>query len=166
MDYYILKTPNKMNNYGQILTKPVPGSLLLPNEFVETYLQYKGYVKLTLNDIDEIVKIEPNLEEFNEDQAISVNLEQINSFEEEYQSLMQELSDEDYKIIKCMEAFLCKFDMPYDYLSLINERDKKRSRINELEKLIAKKDEYIQQMKEFGDKHPDKKPTVVFAPEK
>lgn len=166
MDYYISKTPNKMNNYGQILTKPIPESLLLPNEFVETYLQYKGYVKLTLNDIDEIVKIEPNLEEFNEDQAISANLEQINSFEEEYQSLKQELSDSDYKIIKCMEAFLGQFDMPYDYLALIDEREQKRTRINELEKSIAKKEEYIQQMKEFGDKHPDKKSTIIFAPEK
>lgn len=44
------------------------------------------------------------------------------------------LSDNDYKIIKCMEAYLNNQPLPYDIQALKAERDAKREAINELEK--------------------------------
>lgn len=43
------------------------------------------------------------------------------------------LSESDYKVIKCMEAYLCGEELPYDIMSLHEERDAQRARINELE---------------------------------
>lgn len=40
---------------------------------------------------------------------------------------------DDYKIIKCYEAQLMNKPMPYDYETLIAERDAKRAQINELQ---------------------------------
>ena len=40
---------------------------------------------------------------------------------------------DDYKIIKCYEAQLMNRPMPYDYATIIAERDAKRARINELQ---------------------------------
>lgn len=43
------------------------------------------------------------------------------------------LSDSDYKIIKCMEAYLCGESLPYDINQLHAERDAQRRIINENE---------------------------------
>ena len=43
---------------------------------------------------------------------------------------------DDYKIIKCYEAQLMNRPMPYDYETLIAERDAKRARINELQRQL------------------------------
>lgn len=40
---------------------------------------------------------------------------------------------DDYKIIKCYEAQLMNRPMPYDYATIIAERDAKRAQINELQ---------------------------------
>ena len=40
---------------------------------------------------------------------------------------------DDYKIIKCYEAQLMDRPMPYDYATIIAERDAKRAQINELQ---------------------------------
>ncbi len=47
------------------------------------------------------------------------------------------LSETDFKIIKCYEAFLLKEDMPYNYQELIAQRKAWREEINELENEIA-----------------------------
>lgn len=46
--------------------------------------------------------------------------------------LKQELSDADYKIIKCSEARLIGEELPYDVYLLHTERDAVRDKINEL----------------------------------
>ena len=43
------------------------------------------------------------------------------------------LNDSDYKVIKCMEAYLCGESLPYDIVSLHIERDKQRRIINDYE---------------------------------
>lgn len=46
---------------------------------------------------------------------------------------MGELGSSDYKIIKCMEAFLCGDPLPYDIVALHAERQSLRDIINNLE---------------------------------
>jgi hypothetical protein len=50
--------------------------------------------------------------------------------------LKNELSLDDYKIIKCYEAQLIGASMPYDINELINKRNLIRAQINELEAII------------------------------
>lgn len=45
----------------------------------------------------------------------------------------RELNATDYKVIKCIEAFLCGEPMPYDIHSLHREREESRRVINENE---------------------------------
>ena len=47
--------------------------------------------------------------------------------------LKKELEEEDYKVIKAIEAKLCSEELPYDVEELTRERKIKRNRINELE---------------------------------
>lgn len=47
--------------------------------------------------------------------------------------LKKELSDSDYKVIKCYEASLMNKDMPYDLQTLISERNSKREEINDIQ---------------------------------
>ena len=46
---------------------------------------------------------------------------------------MDELGSNDYKVIKCMEAFLCGEPLPYDIVALHTERQKLRDIINKAE---------------------------------
>lgn len=50
--------------------------------------------------------------------------------------LKEKLQSDDYKITKCYEAQLLGRDMPYDVATLVDDRQKMRGRINDLEKLI------------------------------
>ena len=50
--------------------------------------------------------------------------------EQEVRILKRSLSDTDYKIIKCMEAYLCGESLPYDIRELHAERDERRRIIN------------------------------------
>lgn len=43
---------------------------------------------------------------------------------------ISELADGDYKVIKCMEAFLCGEPMPYDIVALHAERQALRDKVN------------------------------------
>lgn len=45
----------------------------------------------------------------------------------------QELENSDYKIIKCMEAFLCGEELPYDIKQLHEQRNNHRNKINKYE---------------------------------
>lgn len=47
--------------------------------------------------------------------------------------LKQQLTNNDYKIIKCMEATLCGENLPYDINALHGEREAIRKEINDLE---------------------------------
>lgn len=47
--------------------------------------------------------------------------------------LKRELSATDYQVIKCYEASLMNEEMPYDYETVIADRQKKRDKINELQ---------------------------------
>lgn len=47
--------------------------------------------------------------------------------------LKQELTENDYKIIKAMEALISKTDAPYNMEELLSSRNSKRYRINELQ---------------------------------
>lgn len=51
------------------------------------------------------------------------------------QALKDQLTDSDYKVIKCYEAALIGGEMPYDVAAIHAERQSIRDRINELEKL-------------------------------
>ena len=46
----------------------------------------------------------------------------------------EKLQESDYKIVKCMEYFLCGKDLPYDIKALHKERDEHRKEINDNEK--------------------------------
>lgn len=53
--------------------------------------------------------------------------------QEEIRVSRRELNATDYKVIKCIEAFLCGEPMPYDIHSLHREREESRRVINENE---------------------------------
>lgn len=51
-------------------------------------------------------------------------------------AIKNELTDSDYKIVKCYEANLEGTEMPYNTQSLIEERKKMRNEINQLQTLL------------------------------
>lgn len=55
----------------------------------------------------------------------------------EIEMLKAELSDGDYRIIKCYEASLARAKMPYDIETIHQERQTIREKINELEIKLA-----------------------------
>lgn len=52
------------------------------------------------------------------------------------EGLKAQLTDDDYKIIKCYEASLIGGKLPYDIVALHESRQAIRNKINELEKLL------------------------------
>ena len=50
--------------------------------------------------------------------------------------LKEELSETDYKILKCSEASLLGQELPYDLDAVVSERDGWRAQINELEEKL------------------------------
>lgn len=60
----------------------------------------------------------------------------------EIRSLKDELSGSDYKVIKCYEAAMTGWEMPYDVAAIHAERQTVRNRINELEQIAAEKGEF------------------------
>ena len=63
--------------------------------------------------------------------------EQVNLLSTEKMELESQLSDGDYKIIKCAEAQAVGETLPYDAEKLHAERQQKRDRINAIEAEIA-----------------------------
>ena len=53
--------------------------------------------------------------------------------EAEIQRLIEELNASDYKIIKCMEAYLCGEELPYDIAEMHRIRNNARFKINSIE---------------------------------
>ncbi len=60
-----------------------------------------------------------------------------NKVRSEIKTLKEELSDGDYRIIKCYEASLAKTELPYDIEAIHKERQTIRNKINELEIKLA-----------------------------
>lgn len=52
--------------------------------------------------------------------------------EAEVQRLKEELNTSDYKVIKCMEAYLCGEELPYDITEIHEVRNGYRQEINNL----------------------------------
>lgn len=52
------------------------------------------------------------------------------------EEMKAQLTDDDYKIIKCYEAFLLGNELPYDIIALHQTRQSIRDKINEMEKLL------------------------------
>ena len=50
--------------------------------------------------------------------------------QKEIDNAKQRLENTDYKIIKCMEAFLCGEELPYDIKQLHEQRNNYRNKIN------------------------------------
>lgn len=57
--YYISSTPNASGNYGNPTSTPFENSLMLPDEFLSKYIEYKGFVILTATD-EQITSIRVN----------------------------------------------------------------------------------------------------------
>lgn len=76
---------------------------------------------------------------FDAGDRISFKYEQIQDkqkIKREIADLKSELSGSDYKVIKCYEAQLSGEPLPYDLVTLHNERDQIRAKINELERIL------------------------------
>lgn len=61
---------------------------------------------------------------------------------EEYLAIQQAketLANTDYKVIKCIEAYLMNEPYPYDFSELHRDRDEMRKIINEMEEIIKHK---------------------------
>ena len=67
-----------------------------------------------------------------EEYKISIDEQQAN-IQMEIERIKSELQESDYKVIKCAEALTIGAEMPYDVVSLHNERQALRDKINELE---------------------------------
>ena len=57
------------------------------------------------------------------------------NLEETYGNAKSALRKSDYKIIKCIEAFLCGEELPYDIKEIHNSREQYRNTINNIENL-------------------------------
>ena len=64
----------------------------LPNEYYEEYMEYKGFVKFTFNDVGEIVRMEPNEEALNEYLSYTEPLDKMFDYEQEIQALTESLN--------------------------------------------------------------------------
>jgi hypothetical protein len=92
-------------------------------------------------EIDGMVIINPSKDrildngwlEYDEETIYERDSIEKNLLQEEVITLKQELKDADYKIIKCIEAFLCQEELPYDILELHRLRNEKRDKINQIE---------------------------------
>lgn len=69
------------------------------------------------------------------DYQISIDEQQAN-IQMEIERLKSELSESDYKVIKCAEAMAVGAEMPYDMASLHKERQALRDKINKLEQQL------------------------------
>lgn len=65
-----------------------------------------------------------------------VKMFDVQKFKSEINSLKKKLSDNDYKVTKCMEAKLLDLPLPYDIQVVHTENQAMRDRINEIEEFI------------------------------
>lgn len=116
------------------------------NEITEDYIIDNQKADCVLDDDSELGKkykeLFPNVIVTTDDEGniidVSEDTEVLNKIDiaNQIASLKEQLSEGDYKIIKCYEANLKNEEMPYDINALIAERDMIRGQINSLEILL------------------------------
>lgn len=127
----------RMNENGEVIS-----SVISIQEQVEQYISL-GWKPVDLIDESKLdsgkeflsVKIQP----FDNDDRISYQYIEYTDnrlIEKAIESLKDKLSGSDYQVTKCNESLLVNLPLPYDIVSLHQERQKLRNRINELENLI------------------------------
>lgn len=85
------------------------------------------------NPTEEMVIKDGWVKETSEIIELSEEEHEINEKNSEIIDLKDNLCSSDYKIIKCMEAFLCNEELPYNINDLHIERNNLRAKINNLE---------------------------------
>ena len=106
-------------------------------EEINSYKELEISNKPSVSDTDQVV---PYYEEQGDKVVMLWEVKKNDPFRvyDKISKLKKQLSDSDYKIIKCYEAFLSKADeMPYDLQTLISERQALRDEINSLEEIIG-----------------------------
>lgn len=110
------------------------------NNFIKNY----GYLNLVFKEIEKegseldfilknsgYLKFENNNFILDEESYNKTNI--ISNNQSKIKILKSQLSDSDYKIIKCYEAFMRQLPLPYNLEELCAQRDLLRSEINQLE---------------------------------
>lgn len=105
-------------------------------KFIEGILTIKDQNQIVLNK-DGMNIFNPNEELLSEEGWLEYFIPTPSEEEIQYVRQQKEISDSkihlensDYKIIKCMEAFLCGEELPYNIQELHTERNKYRNIIN------------------------------------
>ena len=111
-------------------------------EQIDSYVQ-NGYKPVDPIDEDKLDNCDENyvyhLKPYDAGDHIAyeyVKLFDVQKFKAEINSLKKGLSDNDYKVTKCMEAKLLDLPLPYDIEAVHAENQIMRDRINEIEDFI------------------------------
>lgn len=111
-------------------------------EQIDSYVQ-NGYKPVDPIDEDKLENCDENyvfhLKPYDAGDRIAyeyVKMFDIQKFKSEINSLKKKLSDNDYKVTKCMEAKLLDLPLPYDIQAVHAENQIMRDRINEIEDFI------------------------------
>lgn len=111
-------------------------------EQIDSYVQ-NGYKPVDPIDEDKLDNCDENyvyhLKPYDAGDHIAyeyVKLFDVQKFKAEINSLKKGLSDNDYKVTKCMEAKLLDLPLPYDIQAIHAENQIMRDRINEIEDFI------------------------------
>lgn len=137
--WYINQDLNESGAYGTPQSTPFAGAIAITDEQLETYLQYNGFVVITAEK-DQIV-VRPNIELWEKWKVENPVLPDNSETLMEIKSLKMQLEATDYKIIKCSEYQLLGEELPYNIAELHNERQALRNRINELEASLVSVEE-------------------------
>lgn len=109
------------------ITKPQNRIVLHTTEIVEDELGRHTEKKMQVINPSHDMLIEHGWVEYIEPSEEEV------AKQREVSRLRRSLSTTDYKVIKCMEAYLCGEELPYDINALHIERNAQRLQINTLE---------------------------------
>lgn len=115
------------------------------SDTIKALSEYKELEVSEMPEAGELDQIVPYYEE-REDKVImlwEIRKNDVFRVTDKVKSLKQELSNGDYKITKCYEASLLGSELPYDVKALVEERNKIREEINELEKLLPSSDQNL-----------------------
>lgn len=127
------KTDNELKLLNTIMA--------VEKEYADTIAQLDDYKELITSDIPDFTELDQAVPYYEEKDG-KVNMlweirkNDIIRVSEKISSLKNELSESDYKIVKCYEASLLNRELPYDVESLYNERQAKRDEINRLVALL------------------------------
>lgn len=137
--WYINQNLTESGAYGTPQSTPFTGAIAITDEQLETYLQYNGFVVITAEK-DQIV-VRPNVKLWEKWKVENPVLPDNSETLMEIESLKMQLESTDYKIIKCSEYQLLGEELPYNIAELHSERQALRDRINELEASLVSVEE-------------------------